>query len=182
MSQNLPENNFERIKDASEFNKDFIKNYNEKSDERYFLEVYVEYLEQLHEIHDDLQFLPEGIKIEKFEKLVANLHDKNEYVTDIRNLKQPLNRELFLKKVHKVIKFNQNACVKPYIVINTDLRKKPKNDVQKHLFKLMNNVVFGKTAENGRKHRDIKLVITERKRNYLVSESNYHTTKFFTEK
>ena len=45
----------------------------------------------------------------------------------------------------------------------------------------MNNSVFGKTMENIRKYRGIKLVITERKRNYLVSESNYHTTKFFTE-
>ena len=45
----------------------------------------------------------------------------------------------------------------------------------------MNNAVFGKTMENERKHRNIKLVITERRRNYLVSESNHHTTKFFTE-
>ena len=45
----------------------------------------------------------------------------------------------------------------------------------------MNNAVFGKSMENVRKHRDIKLIITERRRNYLVSESNYHTTKFFTE-
>ena len=52
---------------------------------------------------------------------------------------------------------------------------------EKDCFKLMNNAVFGKIMENVRKHRDIKLVITERGRNYLVSEPNYHTTKFFTE-
>ena len=122
------------------------------------------------------------MKIEKVEKLVANLHDKTEYVIHIRNLKQALNHRLVLKKVHRVIKFNQNAWLKPYIDMNTDLRKKAKNDFEKDFFKLMNNAVFGKTMENVRKHRDIKLVTTERRRNYLVSEPNYHTTKFFTSK
>ena len=65
--------------------------------------------------------------------------------------------------------------------MNTDLRKKAKNDFEKDLFKLMNNAVLGKTMGNVRKHRDIKLVTTERRRNYLVSEPNYHTTKFFSE-
>ena len=180
MSQKLPVNNFEWIKDTSQFNEDFIKNYNEESDEGYFIKVGVQYLEKLHELHNDLPFLPERMKIEKVEKLVANLHDKTEYVIHIRNLKQALNHGLVLKKVHRVIKFNQNAWLKPYIDMNTDLRKKAKNDFEKDFFKLMNNAVFGKTMENVRKHRDIKLVTTERRRNYLVSEPNYHTTKFFT--
>ena len=106
MSQKLPVNNFEWIKDTSQFNEDFIKNYNEESDEGYFLEVDVQYLEKLHELHNDLPFLPERMKIEKVEKLVANLHDKTEYVIHIRNLKQALNHGLVLKKVHRVIKLN----------------------------------------------------------------------------
>ena len=71
-------NNFETIKDTFQFNVGFIKNYNEKSDEGYFLEVDIQYLEKLHELQNDLLFLPERIKIEKVEKLVANLHDKND--------------------------------------------------------------------------------------------------------
>ena len=181
MSQKLPINNFESIKYTSQFNEDFIKNYDEESDEGNFLEVDVQYLEKLHELHNDLPFLPERMKIKRVEKLVANLHDKTEYVIHMRNLKQALNHGLVLKKVNRVIKFNQNAWLKPYIDMKTDLRKKAENDFEKDFFKLMNNAVFEKTIENVRKHRDIKLVTTERRRNYVVSESNYHTTKFFTE-
>ena len=65
--------------------------------------------------------------------------------------------------------------------MNTDLRKKAKMILKKNFFKLMNNAVFGKTMENVRKNRDIKVVATERRRNYLVPEPNYHPTKFFTE-
>ena len=65
--------------------------------------------------------------------------------------------------------------------MNTDLTEKARNDFEKDSFELMNNKVFGKTLENVRKHRDIKLVTTERRSNYLVSEPNYHSAKFFTE-
>ena len=85
-----------------------------------------------------------------------------------------------MKKVQRVIKFNKNASLRLYIDMNTDLRKKAKNDFKKDFFKLMNNQVFAKTMENVRKHRDIKLATTERRRKYLVSEPNYHAIKFFT--
>ena len=107
--------------------------------------------------------------------------DKTEYVIYIRNLKQALNHGLILKNVHRVLKFNQKAWLKRCIDMNTNLRRKAKNNFEKGFFKLMNNAVFGKTMESVRKHRNIKLVTTERRRNYLVSETNYHTAKFFTE-
>ena len=118
------------------------------------------------------------MELGKVEKDVTNLHDKNEYIVHIINLKQALNHGLILKKVHRVIKFNQKAWLEPYIKMNTDLRKIAKNDFENIFFKLMNNEVFGKTMDNVRKHRDIKLLTTESRRNYLVLEPNYHTTKF----
>ena len=65
--------------------------------------------------------------------------------------------------------------------MNTELRKLAKNDFEKDIFKLMNNSVFGKTMENIRKHRDIKLVTTDKKRSKLVSEPNYHTINLISE-
>ena len=81
-----------------------------------------------------------------------------------------------------MVKFNQNAFLIPYTYLNTDLRKKVKSDFEKDFSKLMNNAIFEKTKENMRKHRDTKLVTTERRRNYSVLESSYHTTKFFSNK
>ena len=128
----------------------------------------------MHQLHNGLLFLPERMKLEKFEKLVTNLHDKSEDAIHIRNLKQALNHGLILKKVHTVIKFNQKAWLKPYIDRNTKLRQKAKSNFEKDFFKLMNNAVFGKTTENVIKHRKIKLVTTERKKKLFSIR-----TKFF---
>ena len=88
---------------------------------------------------------------------------------------------LIFRKVHGVIHCNQKAWLKPYIERNTNLRTEAKNEFEKDLFKLMNNSVFGKTMANVRKNRDIKLVTTDKRRNQLVLEPNYHTTKWFSE-
>ena len=74
------------------------------------------------------------MKIQKVEKPVANFHDKTEYVINLQNLKQTLNYGIVLRKVHKLIKFNQTAWLKPYIDMNTGLRKKAKNDFEKYFF------------------------------------------------
>ena len=92
-----------------------------------------------------------------------------------------MNHGLKLKKIHRIIEFNQEAWLKPYIDVNTELRKAVKNDFEKDLFNLMNNSVFGKTMENIRKDKDIKLVTTDKKRSKLVSEPNYHTINLILE-
>ena len=96
-------------------------------------------------------------------------------------MKQALNHGLKLKQVHRIIEFNQKAWLKPYIDMNTELRKVAKDDFENDLFKLMNNAVFGKTMKNIRKNRDIKLVTTDKKRSKLVSEPNYHTMNYISE-
>ena len=180
MSQKLPVNGLKWLNDPARFNEGFIENYNENSDIRYFLEVDVEYAKKLFCSHKDLPSLPERKKLEKVEKLVSSIEDKEKYVIHIRALKQALNHGLILKRVNIVIQFNQEEWLKPYIDMNTKLRKEAKSEFENDLFKLMNNSVFGKTMENVRKHRDIKLVTTEEKRITLVSELNYHTTKHFS--
>ena len=124
MSQKL-----EWIQETCQFNKDFIKNYNEKSDEGYFLETDVKYPKKLNlnELHNELPLLLERKKIKNVETLVTNLYDKNEYVIHIKYLKQALNHGVILEKFHRVIKFNQKDRLKSYSDMNTKLRQKAKN-------------------------------------------------------
>ena len=180
MSKKLPVNGFKWL-DSDKINEEFIKNYNENDKKGYILEVDVKYPKKLHGLHSDLPFLPEGMKINKCKKLACNLYNKKKYVVHINSLKQALNHGLTLKKIHRIIQFNQEVWLKPYIDINTEFRKLARNDFEKDLLKLMYNSVFGKTMENIRKHRDIKLVTTDKKRSKLVSEPNYHTINLISE-
>ena len=88
ISQKLPVNGFKWIEDTSKINEEFIKNYDENNDKGYILEVDVKYPKKLHDIHSDLPFLPKRMKIDKCEKLVCSLLNKNKYVVHIKSLKQ----------------------------------------------------------------------------------------------
>ena len=125
-------------------NEDFIKNFDENNDKGYIFEVDVKYPKRLHELHRDLPFFPERMEINKCKKLVCKLYNKKKYVAHISTLKQSLNHGLRFKKIYRVIEFNQEAWLKPYIDMNTELRKLAKNGFEKDIFKLMNNSVFGK--------------------------------------
>ena len=132
MSQKLPVNGFKWVKKLSRFNEIFIRMYDENSDKEYFLEVDVDYPKKVFDLHKDLPFLPPK-KVNKTEKLICNIEDKEKYVAHIKVLKQALNHGLVLKKVHRVIQFNQKDWLKPYIDLNINLRKQAKT-ILKNIF------------------------------------------------
>ena len=136
MSQKLSVNDFEWIEGTFQFFSKLI--FNILKNNMDFIMMYRFYLKQQ--------------RIEKVKKLVTNLHNKTEYVIHIKNLKfKKLNHGVVLKKVHRVIKFDRNAWLKPYIDLNSKL-KKAKNIFAGDFLKLMRNAVFGKSLENVRKH------------------------------
>ncbi|KAL9958218.1 hypothetical protein ACROYT_G035203 [Oculina patagonica] len=144
----------------------------------WILEVDLEYPAERHEEHNSYPLAPEKKKISEelysdyqkklndkldldppdSEKLVLTLEDKSNYVVHYRNLQFYLKQGMKLKKVHKVMEFEQECWMEPYIRMNTEFRKKAKNDFEKNFYKLMNNSVFGKTMENLRNRVDIKIV------------------------
>ena len=147
----------------------------------YLLEVDVDYPNELHDLHNDLPFLVERSMLGKVEKLVPNLFNKERYVIHIRVLDQALKHGLVLKKVHRVIEFNQSAWLKPYNDLNTRLLTEAKNEFEKDFFKLMNNSVFSKIMENIRKHKDVKLVTNESKYIKYVIKPNFKSSVCFSE-
>ena len=170
MSQPLLVSGFKWVKNKSRFAVVFIFNYDVYSDVGYIFEAAIIYPEKIHGEHKDIPFLAQKEKVNKCQKLICSVKDKGKYVIHIRALKQALKYGLVLEEVHRVIKFNQKAWLKPYIDLNTELRKNANNESDKDFFKLMNNSVFGKTMENVRNYRDIKLVRTNKRRNQLVPE------------
>jgi len=108
------------------------------------LEVDLEYPKGLHDLHNDYPLAPERLMVNRVEKLIPNLRDKKNYVLHYRNLKQYLDMGLKIKKIHRGISLFEDAWLKPYINLNTQLRTKASNEFEKDFFKLMNNSVFGR--------------------------------------
>ena len=173
MVQKLPTHGFRWINKVEELTPEKIAKLVKKDRKGYILEVDVDYPKELHKSHNELPFLCERMKIGKVEKLVPNLNNKRKYVVHIKALHQALKHGLVLKKVHRVIKFEQSAWLKSYIMKNTRLRMASKNEFEKDFFKLMNNSVFGKTMENIRNHRDMKLATSEQKYEKYVMKPNF---------
>ena len=172
MCEPLPVGGFEWV-DEKEFN-----------DWRNFpciLEVDLDYPKELHDLHNDLPLAPERIIVNNVEKLIPTLNKKEKYVIHHRNLKQYLQMGLKLKKIHRIIKFKEEAWLKPYIELNTKLRANGKNDFEKDFFKLMNNSVFGKTMENIRKRVDIKLVNNRFSALRFAAKPNFESCTIFDE-
>ena len=172
MVQNLPTHGF-LWKDTEDFTPEKIDELVKKDKRGYLLEVDVKYPKELHENHNELPFLVKKMKIGREKKLVPNLKDKKEYVVHIKALDQALKHGLKLKKVHRVIEFQQSRWMKAYIMLNTRLRKDAKNEFEKDFFKLKNNSVFGKTMGNTKNHKDMKLVTSDKKYLKHVMKPNF---------
>ena len=146
------------------------------------LEVDLYYPDELHDKHNDYPLCPERVKCKNgVEKLIPNLRNKTKYVLHYKNLIQCLKLGMKLKKIHRGIKFVESEWMKPYIDMNTKLRAKAKNNFEKDFYKLMNNAVFGKTMENIRNRKDVKLVNSVEKLRKLIAMPNFVNRKIFSE-
>ena len=200
MSQALPTGDFKWLT-QKQIDKINLGTYTDDSKKGLILEVDLEYPTELHDNHNDYPLGPEKIKVtnellsdyckniqKKFKissglvhKLIPTLNDKQKYVLHYKNLQSYLNLGLKLKRVHRVLEFNQSPWLKQYIDFNTRKRTNAKNSFEKDFFKLMNNSVFGKTMENLRKRVDVRLVTDKEKLLKLASKPTYVSSKIFNE-
>ena len=196
MSQYLPTGNFKWMTDK-EISKIDLGKYKKDGKKGLIQEV----TRELHDMHNDYPVCPEKVKVsndmlsgyckkvaEKYKisiglvsKLIPTLRDKKEYVLHHRNLQLYLDLGLKIKKIHRVLKFDQSSWLKQYIDFNTEKRKHAKNSFEKDFFKLMNNSVFGKTMENLRKRVDVRLVTDKKKLDKLTAKPTYVISKIFNE-
>ena len=166
----------------------------------WILEVDLGYPEELHDLHDGYPLAPEkratepwkmseyqlmadlGLEPPNTEKLVLTLEDKEKYVTHYKNLQFYLSQGMRLKKVHRVLEFNQEPWMEPYIRITTEFRKQAKSDFETNFYKQMNNSVFGKTMENLRNRVEVKIVRAweANKIRKLVSDPSFHNFELFS--
>ena len=196
MSEYLPYGEFEWLKNIDEFD---VMSINKKSEIGYFLEVDIEYPDELHELHKNYPLASEklaissdmlskyckriadeyDIKVSNVKKLIPNLSNKTKYVLHYRNLQLYLSLGMKLTKIHRVLKFKQSDWMKKYIDFNTEKRKNATNDFEKDFFKLMINSVYGKTMENLRKRINVRFVDNEKDFLKYTSTPTYVTHKLF---
>ena len=200
MSQYLPTGGFRWLteKEIRSLN---LANYKDDSKKGLILEVDLEYLKELNDLHNCYPLAPEKVKVtedmlsdyckkiqEKYNisvgqinKLIPTLRNKEKYVLHYRNLQLYIDLGLKIKKVHRVLEFDQSPWLKKYIDFNTHKRTQAKNSFEKDFFKLMNNSVFGKTMENIRKRVNVELVTSKEKLLKLASKPTYTSSKIFNE-
>ena len=165
MSEYLPYEGFKWLKNVDKFD---VMSINEKSPIGYFLEVDLEYPDELHELHNDYPLAPEKlavssdmlskyckrtadkyeIKVDDIKKFIPNLGNKTNYVVHYRHLQLYLSLGMKLAKIHSVLEFKQSDWITKYIDFNTKKRMNAANDFEKDIFKLMINSFYGKTIEN----------------------------------
>ena len=176
-----------------------VMSISEKSPIGYFLEVNLEYPDELHQLHNDYPLATEKlavssdmlskyckeiadkyeIKVGDVKKLIPNLGNKTNYVVHYRNLQLYLSLGMKLTKIHRVLKFKQPDWMKKYVGFNTEKRKIAANDFEKDFFKLMISSVYGKTMENLRKRTNARLINNTENLLKYTSTPLYITHKIF---
>ena len=200
MSQYLPTGNF-RWMTEKQISKLNVARYNENSEKGLILEVDLEYPKELHNLHNDYPLAAERVCVKKnmlsdyckkiatkynistglVHKLIPTLSNKEKYILHYRNLQMYIDLGLKLKKIHRVLEFDQSPWLKQYIDFNTQKRSQAKNAFEKDFFKLMNNSVFGKTMENIRKRVDVRLITDGKKLLKMSSKPTFVCSKIFNE-
>ena len=198
MSQYLPYSGFKLLseKKIGDF---CLNSISENNSIGYILEVDLEYPSELHDLHKDYPLASEkleisqnmlskyrsniankyGIKIDGVSKLVANLGNKSKYVVHYRNLQLYLSLGMKLTKVHKTLEFKKSDWLKKILILIQTKEKNAANNFEKDFFKLMNNVVFGKTMENLRKRISVKLVNNSKDYVKCISKPSFISQKIF---
>lgn len=178
------------------YDQNAIMNLQDDGEQGYIFEVDLDYPQELHDKHNDYPFcaekqtLPEeayeilGMDSNKIKKLLLTLHDKKNYVIHFRMLKLALRHGLKLKKVHRILKFEQRCWLKAFIDLNTRLRANATNEFEIELAKLYMNAVFGKMIENLRARSDVRLIIKWDGKfgaRSFIAMPNFKTCKIFDE-
>ena len=185
MEQYLPTGGFKwlAIDEINQFN---VTDISDESEKGYILEVDLEYPEYLHDDHNDLPFCPihEAPSGAKDKKLLTTLTNKEKYIVHYRYLKHAVKNGLKIKKIHRILEFNQSNWLQIYIRKNTSLRACAKNEFEKNFYKLMNNSVYGKTMENVRKRVNVQLKTKWEGRfgvESLISKPTFKTCSIFSD-
>ena len=181
MSEKMPYKDFRWVDIENTPVEEVLSRTQKDEDLGYILEVDLEYPSELHDLHNDYPLAPETMVLNRVNKLTPNLRNKTKYILHHRNLGLYLSLGLKLTKIHRIIEFKQSKWLAPYITLNTNLRTEAKNNFEKDFFKLMNNSVFGKTMENIRNRKDIKLVTSKQQALKLIAKPNFKHRTIFTE-
>jgi hypothetical protein len=203
----MPLNNFKWLSEdeINEFTIDKILSISDSSDIGYVFECDLLYPNELHNNHKEYPLAPEKLKVPTnclsdyqlnlldlmkinvgykrtvTEKLMLTLYDKNNYIIHYKNLKLYLELGLKIKKIHRILSFNQSKWLKSYIDLNTSLRQKSTNDFESDLFKLLSNSIYGKSVQDKRHHLDIRCVLNVNHAKRLIKKPNFDSFQIIDE-